>query len=125
MSLVDFDLRDRIAAVLVEHARRPPRVQAAAILRELGDTVEPAKDDDGPVLQRVEPPRWARYAERNAQWLEAGVATTRNRTRSAMEALGLVPDEVRAVVIEPFCIHVFKWTDAGSRVGVGRPIVED
>lgn len=125
MSLVDFDLRDRIAAVLVEHARRPPRVQAAAILRELGDSVEPAKEDEGPVLRRVQPPRWARYVERNAPLLEAGVATTRNRTRGAMEALGLEPDEIRAVVIEAHQIHVFKWTDARTHVGVGLPIVED
>lgn len=124
-SRVDFDLRDRIAGVLVEHARRPPRVQATAILRELNGAVEAKVDGDEVVVRRPEPPRWARYAERNAPLLAAGVATTRNRTRMAMEALGLEPDEIKAVVIERDVIHVFKWTDQSTRVGVGLPIVED
>lgn len=125
MSLVDFDLRDRIAAVLVEHARRPPRVQAAAILRELGGQVQATETGDEVTVTRVDPPRWAKYVERNAPLLAAGVATTRNRTRGAMEVLGLEPDQVRAVVIEPDVIHVFRWADARVNVGMGTPIVED
>lgn len=125
MSLVDFGLRDRIAAVLVEHQRRPPRVQAVAVLRELNGAVDTVEVDGEPVVRRPEPPRWAKYAERNAPLLEAGVATTRNRTAAAMVALGLEPHEVRAVVIEPSVIHVFRWTDARSNVGMGIPIVED
>lgn len=125
MTLVDFDLRDRIAAVLIENQRRAPRVQATAVLRELGDALVPVATDEGVELRRPEPPRWARYAERNAPLLAAGVATTRNRTHEAIRSLGLEPEEIRAVVIEADTVHVFRWTDAGTRVGIGLPIVED
>lgn len=120
--MVDTDLRDLIAVVLEENRLKPSRVKANLVMQLL----RPAKPDGAPVVVRkVDPPRWTKYAERNARLLEQGVATTRNRTNAAIEALGLDPLEVRAVVIEPNVVHVFRWTDARERLGVGLPIVPD
>lgn len=123
MSLVDTDLRDLIAGVLEENRLKAPRVQAN-ILVQLLQSRRPDTDEDD-WYDEPEPPRWAKYVERNAPLLEDGIATTRNRTREAMHALGLDPNEVRAVVIEPFTMHVFRWTDTTTRVGIGQPILED
>lgn len=115
-------LRDLIVGVLEDNHRRSFRVQANKIVQLL-DAV-PAGVPAVEVV-RPEPARWAKYAARNQALLDDGFATTRNRTRAAMEALGLVPDEVRAVVIEPHVIFVFRWGDEGERVGIGQPIIED
>lgn len=120
MSVVDTDLRDLIAVVLEENRRKSPRVQANVVLQLL----RPVKSSETPA-PKVDPPRWTKWAERNAQWLRDGIAVTRNRTTAAVTALGLDPAEVRAVVIEPDVMHVFRWTDARERLGVGMPIVPD
>lgn len=119
----DLGLRDRIASALAENRRKAPRVQANLVMQLLGRPVALAEDPTP--LVPVDPPRWSKYAERNAQWLEDGVATTRNRSDAAIAALGLEPHEVRAVVIEPCTVHVFRWADRSERVGIGLPIIEE
>lgn len=119
--LEDTRLRDLIAAVLEDNHRRPVRVQANKVMQLL----EAPPAVPGRLPSRPDPARWVKYAERNRALLDAGIATTRNRTRAAMEALGLEPNEVRAVVIEPHTVHVFLWTDQGERVGIGQPIIEE
>lgn len=113
------ELRDRIASVLAENHRKPPRVLANLVVQLLD---APRTVPEAP---KPEPARWTKYAERNEQWLRDGIAITRNRTSAAKKALGLDPNEVRAVVIEPHVVHVFRWTDAGERVGIGLPIIDD
>lgn len=122
MTLIDTDLRDLVAAVLEDNHRRPVRVQANAVVNAIRGREGTAPP---PAAPPPEPPRWSRYAERNAKLLNAGVATTRNRVEAAMHALGLEPHEIRAVVIEPSTIHVFRWTDGAERIGIGLPIVPD
>lgn len=120
MTLVDTRLRDLIQGVLEDNHRRPARIVANKIVQLLDKPAEPT-----PLPNLPEPARWAKYAARNQALLDSGIATTRNRTRAAMEALGLEPNEVRAVVIEPHVIFVFRWTDQNERVGIGVPILED
>jgi hypothetical protein len=119
----DLALRDRIASVLAENHRKAPRVVANLVVQLLDAPATAAPPEPTPLP--VEPARWAKYAERNARWLEDGIATTRNRTEAAMVALGLEPHEVRAVVIEPNVVHIFRWADRGTRVGIGLPIIEE
>jgi hypothetical protein len=123
---VSLELRDQIASVLLEHRRKAPRVQANLVVQLVqGRRPVLAEAVAEPVDVQPDPPRWSKYAERNAKWLEDGIATTRNRTHAAMTALGLDPNEVRAVVIEPDVVHIFRWADRGTRVGIGLPIIEE
>lgn len=128
MSMVDTDLRDLIAGLLEENRLKPPRVQANVVVQLIESYRPPSSPEvvaaPKPTKGQRDPARWVKYAERNAALLDEGIATTRNRTVAAMAALGLDPVEVRAVVIEPNVIHVFRWTDAGERLGVGVPILD-
>lgn len=60
---------------------------------------------------RPEPDPWGDYRSINAKLLGEGIAVSRTMTSAAMCELGLNPDEIRAVVIEPTTVHVFRHSD--------------
>lgn len=107
------DLQASVAALLEEHRRKAPRVQARLVL-ELLDA-QPAK----PVAPKpvVAPLRSSEAWDEARTRIEAdplvklvdqGIATTRNRTHAAYRALGLEPAEVVAVVIEHDWLRVYR-----------------
>lgn len=110
-----------LVGVLTEHQRKPARVVArlaAEHLDQLGMLEDPAEwDDEDPAGhlvyqgQRPDPPTWLVFSKTIMDDPQGPIAVTRDRTASAIEVLGLEPDEVRAVVIEPTHIRVFRWSD--------------
>lgn len=104
------DLQASVAALLEEHRRKAPRVQARLVLELLG--AQPAKPAPKPVVPLRSAEAWdeARTrieADPLGKLVDQGVATTRNRTHAAFRALGLEPAEVRAVVIEHDWLRVY------------------
>lgn len=104
------DLQASVAALLEEHRRKAPRVQARLVLELLG--AQPAKPAPKPVVPLRSSEAWdeARTrieADPLVKLVDQGVATTRNRTHAAFRALGLEPASVRAVVIEHDWLRVY------------------
>lgn len=103
------DLQASVAALLEEHRRKAPRVQARLVL-ELLDA-HPARPAPKPVVTRSavawDDARTRIEADPLGKLVDQGVATTRNRTHAAFRALGLEPASVRAVVIEHDWLRVY------------------
>lgn len=120
-----------LTGLLTDERLRPPRVVARKVL-DLLDSLdmlaaapEPATEAGQLVTlsKQQEPPSWLTFVDR----LPAGVdpiAVTRNRTRSALEALGLRPEDVRAVVIEQDFLRVYRWADR-TEAAQTMPVLED
>lgn len=91
-----------------------PRVQATRLLEHF--------DLEGWELVKTtatrphpDPGSWLGFEDVNEGLLADGIATTRTRTSAAIAELGLVPTEVRAVVIESNVIHVYRYNDRVTR----------
>lgn len=121
-----------LTGLLADERLRPPRVVARKVL-DLLDSLDmlaaepkPAKDAGRLVTlakRRQEPPSWLAFVDR-LDTSEVPIAVTRNRTSAALEALGLRPEDVRAVVIEQDWIRVYRWSDR-TEVAQTMPVLED
>lgn len=120
-----------LIGLLIDEKHKPPRVIARKAL-DLLDSLDmlaaepkPAKDAGRLVTlaKRQEPPSWLAFVDR-LDTNETPIAVTRNRTRAALEALGLRPEDVRAVVIEQDFIRVYRWSDR-TEVAQTMPVLED
>lgn len=118
------DLQASVAALLEEHRRKAPRVQARLVL-ELLDA-QPAKPvAPKPVVTRSsvawDEARTRIEVDPLGKLVDQGIATTRNRTHAAFRALGLEPAEVRAVVIEHDWLRVY-YHDRPSQPSVPQTV---
>lgn len=119
------DLQASVAALLEEHRRKAPRVQARLVLELLG--AQPAKPAPKPVVAPLrsseawDEARTRIEADPLGKLVDQGVATTRNRTHAAFRALGLEPAEVRAVVIEHDWLRVY-YHDRPSQPSVPQTV---
>lgn len=117
------DLQASVAALLEEHRRKAPRVQARLVL-ELLDA-QPAKPAPKPGVARSavawDEARSRIEADPLVKLVDQGVATTRNRTHAAFRALGLEPASVRAVVIEHDWLRVYRY-DRPSQPSVPQTV---
>lgn len=128
MSTVD-DTAASLVGLLTDEGRKPPRVLARKIAEHLqaldllADPVPdaPAGGELVRIRRRGEPGPWLRFADTLPD--DVPVAVTRNRTDAALTHLGLVPVEVRAVVIEQDWLRVFRWTDRTTAQTM--PILEE
>ena len=120
-----------LIGLLIDEKHKPPRVIARKAL-DLLDSLDmlaaepkPAKDAGRLVTlaKRQEPPSWLAFVDR-LDTNETPIAVTRNRTSAALEALGLRPEDVRAVVIEQDWIRVYRWSDR-TEVAQTMPVLED
>lgn len=120
-----------LTGLLADERLRPPRVVARKVLDllagldALAAEPEPTKDAGRLVTlpKRQEPPSWLAFVDR-LDTNETPIAVTRNRTSAALEALGLRPEDVRAVVIEQDFIRVYRWGDR-TEVAQTMPVLED
>lgn len=118
-------VRDTLRGFLEDHRHKPPRVLAGLVADHLAG-LDLLTDELEPEIRwvpetRPDPPSWLHLKER---LIDEGVATTLRRTRMAIEALDLDPDEVRAVVIEQGWLRVYRWTDPTTTAQT-VPILED
>lgn len=110
-----------IATGLIDTDGVPAGRRATRLLEHL--------EDEGWTLVRTEPaPRpdpkpWTDYASVISDLLADGYAVGRTQVSAAIAELGLVPDEIRAVVIEPTTVHVFRYSDRTRHQH--QPILED
>lgn len=121
-----------LTGLLADERLRPPRVVARKVL-DLLDSLDMLAAEPEPVKEagrlvtlpkrRQEPPSWLAFVDR-LDTSEVPIAVTRNRTTSALEALGLRPEDVRAVVIEQDFIRVYRWSDR-TEVAQTMPVLED
>lgn len=121
-----------LIGLLIDEKHKPPRVIARKAL-DLLDSLDmlaakpaPAKETGQLVTlakRRQEPPSWLAFVDR-LDTNETPIAVTRNRTSAALEALGLRPEDVRAVVIEQDFIRVYRWSDR-TEVAQTMPVLED
>jgi hypothetical protein len=130
------DLAARVAGLLEEHRHKPRRVQARLVAELVETDQERHLDTDAPPdtitdKSRPDPKAWVQFRKRLnddpfGALVDAGVATTRNRTHAALHALGLDPTEVRAVVIEHDSLRVYRY-DTHNQASVPQtvPILED
>lgn len=121
-----------LTGLLTDEKHKPPRVIARKALDllnrldMLAADPEPATEAGQLVTlpkQQPEPPSWLAFVDRLPTDVDP-VAITRNRTRAALEALGLRPSDVRAVVIEQDYLRVYRWTDR-TEVAQTVPVLED
>lgn len=119
-------LASRIRSVLEEHPHKPPRVVSKLIAEVIRPTAPvaapPAVDAPLVVLHNKtlpDPEAWVEFRQRLQSdpieaMVDAGVATTRNRTHNAFRALGLDPTTVRAVVIEHDWLRIYRYDPPAS-----------